>query len=198
MRIPSLNRAPPRTRVMSVAPPFQDPPVTAEALDDLEDEIERVLADPGSLRHVGPKSHPCEDRLDRVTRPKVEPVLGREVVERGEVVPVAVERLGGPILAGGMEPEGELVAAGLQTARVGADQTSRRRRLASGQSRLGSLSTRFIARWFQQRWWRVPGKTSVRPAHNPRPPSPTARSGATSPRSRRSRSTSAQHAVLSR
>jgi len=183
---------------MSVAPPFKDPPVTAEALDDLEDEIERVLADPGSLRDVGPKPYPCEDRLDRVTRPKVEPVLGREVVERGEVVPVAVERLGGPILAGGVEPEGELVATGLadgsRRGRPDLPQASPR----LGQSRLGSLSTRFIARWFQQRWWRVDGKTSVRPAHNPRPPSPTARSGAASPRSRRSRSTSAQDAVLSR
>ena len=43
----------------------------------------------------------------------MEPVLGREVVEGREVVPVAVERLGRLVLAGGMEPQGELVAAGL-------------------------------------------------------------------------------------
>jgi hypothetical protein len=38
-------------------------------------------------------------------------VLGREVVEDGEVVPVAVQRLGRLVLAALMEPEGELVAA---------------------------------------------------------------------------------------
>jgi hypothetical protein len=40
----------------------------------------------------------------------MEPVLGREVVERGEVVPVAVEGLGRRVLAVLVEPDGELVA----------------------------------------------------------------------------------------
>jgi hypothetical protein len=46
----------------------------------------------------------------------VDPVLGREVVEGGEIVPVAEQRLGRRILAAGVEPVGELVAPQLALA----------------------------------------------------------------------------------
>ncbi len=82
-------------------------------------------------------------------------MLGREVVERREVVPVAVQRLDGPVLATILEPPGELVRRAWHATLVGADQTSRSRRQASGQSRFGSLSTRLSVRWFQHRWRRV-------------------------------------------
>ncbi len=111
---------------MTVAPPFKDPPVLAQTLDDLEHEVERVLADPGALGHVRAQTHSCEDRLDRVTRAQVEPVLGREVVEGDEVVPVAVERLGCGVLASLVEPAGQLVAGRL------AEPRSQRRQEALG------------------------------------------------------------------
>ena len=95
----------------------------AQALDDLEHEVERVLADPGPLGHVRAQTHSGEDRLDRVTRAQVQPVLGREVVEGDEVVPVAVDGLGRGVLGLLVKPEPELVAGGL------AEATSSRSRL---------------------------------------------------------------------
>lgn len=67
------------------------------------------------------------------------------------------------------------------------------------EGRRGSLSRTLRVRSFQQRWWRVSGKTSARVAQNPRPPSPTAnRGGAVMPHSRSERSTPAQDSRLSR
>jgi len=91
----------------------EDAPMGAQTFDDLEHEVERVLADPRPLGDVGAEADAGKDRLDRVACPEVEPVLGREVIEPREAVPVAVERLGRLVLAAGMEPPGELVATRL-------------------------------------------------------------------------------------
>jgi hypothetical protein len=45
-------------------PAVEDPPVVAEPLDDLEHEVERVLADPGPLGDIGAQPDAGEDRLD--------------------------------------------------------------------------------------------------------------------------------------
>jgi len=58
------------------------PPALFSGFDELEGHGEAGCPRPGSLGDVGPQSHGGEGRLDRIGGLEVDPVLGREVVER--------------------------------------------------------------------------------------------------------------------
>ena len=69
-------------------PAVERSPVDGQTLHDLEDEVERVLPDTGTLGHRGAKTYPGEDRLHHVAGAEVDMMLGGEVVEGDQVIPV--------------------------------------------------------------------------------------------------------------
>jgi hypothetical protein len=78
-------------------------PVQAQAADQLEHQVERVLADAHPLGGVGAEADASEDRLDRVAGPQVQPVLLGEVVEGGQLLPVPLQAVRGGALAAGAQ-----------------------------------------------------------------------------------------------
>ncbi len=66
-------------------------PVGAQAQDQLEDQVEGVLAYSQPLAGVGAQADAGEDGLDRVAGAEVHPVLLWEVVEGDEVLPVPLQ-----------------------------------------------------------------------------------------------------------
>src|SRR3954469_11891996 len=139
-----------------------------------------------------------EHAFDRMGSPEVVPVLGREVEEGEELLPVPLQAGDGlrvlrPVLLhervereGGCRPvgrTGDLVQVPLDLRRHGI------------RHRVEDVTTLCT----QQRWWQVDGNTSSRAFQKPRAPSPTASSGATaSPRAFKSTSSSRQLWALSR
>ena len=54
----------------------------------LEHQVQRTVSSLHSASDIGPQPHRAEHRLQRVGRPQMYPVLGREVVEARERLPV--------------------------------------------------------------------------------------------------------------
>ena len=63
-------------------------PMSFGLLCQLEHHHQRRHAGAAAFRLTGPMPHRRERRLDRIRRPQMNPVLGREVVERQQHVPV--------------------------------------------------------------------------------------------------------------
>src|SRR5918993_5722754 len=61
--------------------PVEPPPAPLGGLHQLEDHSQASRPRTRTLRHVRPRSNRREDALDRVGRAKVDPMLGRVVVE---------------------------------------------------------------------------------------------------------------------
>src|SRR5579875_802568 len=125
------------------------------------------------------------------------PVLGREVIEREQLLLVAGDLRDGPGVLGavgggevGDGPLGALAVFGVADLREGL--------AGGGLGDLGRQSKTLTSLCTQQRPCRVPGNTSRSAAQNPSAPSPTASTGARMPRRRASRSSPAQDSVGSR
>src|SRR5215467_2719685 len=108
------------------------------------------------------------------------PALGREAVERQELLLVAGD-LGDDLGVLGAVGGGEVVdrLLGVITVLGAADRASALR--AAGWADFGRQSSTFIALWTQSRWWRVSGNTSASAPQNPSAQSPTASTGRACP-----------------
>src|SRR5206468_11747993 len=129
---------------------------------------------------VGPMPHGGEGGLDRVAGAQMDPVLGRVVVERQQLLQVVGDlgdRRGELRAVGG----GEGLRGGAGVVGVLGVPDFGQGLLRPGWADLGSAASTLAILWNQQRCSRVAGKTSRSAAQNPKAPSPAASIGARMP-----------------
>ena len=138
-------------------------PAFLRALDQLEDHGERGLVREAAFRSDGAVAHGGERALDRVGRPQVFPMLGREVVECQQRVAILAQAVGSLLVLERVALD-EGVERGSAAALVSAIQISCSARLAFGCWLFGNLASTFAVLCTQQRCSRVFGQTSPAPS----------------------------------
>src|ERR1700731_565252 len=91
--IPSLNVTP-RTSFGNWVVAIETTPAFLCALDQFEDHRERGPVRQTALRSDGAVAHGGEGAFDGVGRPQAFPMLGREVVESEQRVPILAQAVG--------------------------------------------------------------------------------------------------------
>jgi hypothetical protein len=95
----SVDEAPSTEDELTEIAAANPPPVLAQPLDQLEDQVLGVLSIWCPLGDSGASAHAGEDRLDRVGGPQVQPMLLREVVEGQKVGKIAQDGFRGDCLS---------------------------------------------------------------------------------------------------
>ena len=197
--MPSSKPHPAKTRAIRFSPPFNDPPVSAEPLHQLEHQVKGILPGAYTPGRVGPQPYPAEDGLYGVAGSQVHPVFFGIVVEGDEVLPVPEHCFRRRSLALRTQPGhisfSPLLAKGLRL---------RLRHLPQAPSHLSLQPFGQLASYVQRPV--VPATLVFGGGEDLVQGCPQAQSAVThrqqgrgaSPRSRRSRITSAQLSVLSR